>query len=122
MTIVFVYGTLMQGYGNHRHLGPSEFLGKEQVKGKLYDLPYGFPAATKGRGIIHGECYNVDDKVLNRLDQLEGHPRFYERTKVRLLGNGQAAEMYIFKQELRDAPQILDGKWGPKQLPVTTRP
>ncbi len=86
---VFVYGTLKKGHGNHRLLETSQFLGRC----KLYDhfrlvSLGGFPGLVKvpedqPKCEVSGEVYAVTDDVLTSLDYLEGHPRFYERQKVK---------------------------------------
>ncbi len=89
MNMVMVYGTLKAGYGNHRLLEVCTFEGPAQIKGTLYDLG-AFPALSlHGNTDVHGELYEVDDATLERLDYLEGHPRFYLRQKVET-NNGPA--------------------------------
>jgi gamma-glutamylaminecyclotransferase len=71
---IFVYGTLKRGFHNNSILGPSEFLGVRltQRRFTMYDgrqFPYVIP---EGNHTIVGELYEVDDKILERLDWLEG--------------------------------------------------
>ena len=76
-TLVFVYGSLMSGFGNHdimarngaRLVGDYRFVG-----GLMIDLG-AFPAViTSQEGIIHGELYEVPNASdgLRDLDMLEG--------------------------------------------------
>jgi gamma-glutamylcyclotransferase (GGCT)/AIG2-like uncharacterized protein YtfP len=83
MIKVFVYGTLKRGYGNHRLLiGRSIFVGADSIRGKLYDLG-NFPGVWHGNDLVQGEVYKIaGPEVLRDLDCLEGHPRFYKRTRV----------------------------------------
>lgn len=71
--IVFVYGTLTKGMGNHQLLKSAYFLGEGVIKGVLYDLPYGFPGVIEGNGVVRGEVYIVNDYTLSQLDKLEGY-------------------------------------------------
>ena len=51
---------------------------------------------------IDGEAYRVDDLTLERLDQLEGHPHWYERKKVEILINKDKkirAWLYFFPKK-----------------------
>lgn len=84
MKKVFVYGSLKQGFGNHRLLEGSKYLGEAVTKPEftMYDLG-AFPAITRGGSSeIHGEVYEVDDNVFQRLDALEGYPNFYDRMQI----------------------------------------
>jgi gamma-glutamylaminecyclotransferase len=84
---VFVYGSLKKGLGNHRLLEQSKFLGRCYIEGrfKLLNLG-GFPGLVKKDDLpvmkVVGEVYQINEDTLRSLDWLEGHPRFYERSKV----------------------------------------
>lgn len=102
MTLVFVYGTLKRGYGNHRILKNSFFHGVYQTEPNfsLYDgvFPYAF---DKGGEEIRGELYDVDDETLHRLDMLEGVPYHYNRIKTWVSfiaggGDDHSYEAYIY--------------------------
>lgn len=96
-TRVFVYGSLKQGHGNHRLLsrardiGGAEFLGMDALFGQYGMLDWGaFPALVDRTGrkdaekdFVVGEVYAVSEATLMALDGLEGHPHFYNRTKVK---------------------------------------
>jgi len=82
--LVAVYGSLKQGYGNHRLLETSEFKGGTQTKPEytMYSMG-GFPCITEEGGTsIEIEVYEVEDSVFSRLDQLEGYPTFYNRKEI----------------------------------------
>ena len=84
--IVAVYGSLKQGLGNHRLLEHSSasFLGKHQTKPEYTMLHLGgFPGLVKaGETPIQCELYSVDEDTMQRLDLLEGYPRFYDREQI----------------------------------------
>lgn len=102
--LVFVYGTLKSGHGNHRLLEGSEFVGYGKTAGHYHMLNGGFPRVVKGclqepRGHVTGELYEVDMATLARLDALEGHPTFYTRERVWVYddsGNRRRAWTYLW--------------------------
>merc|ERR1711892_511917 len=88
--LVFVYGTLKKGEPNHHWLSSIEN-GFQQFHGQAltvnlfplviasrYNIPYLMDKAGIGNKIM-GEIYEVDEKMLEKLDELEDHPRYYER-------------------------------------------
>lgn len=80
--IVFVYGSLRKGFGNHRLLGNSTYLKDVSIKGMMYSLGP-FPAVVLNRdGVVHCEAYEVTTETLNNLDRLEDHPNWYRREEV----------------------------------------
>jgi len=137
--LVFVYGTLKTGEPNHHVIssgggeGRSLCLGKGRtaqkfplVIGSRYNIPYLLDAPGKGHQ-IKGQVYRVDERMLERLDVLEGVPDHYQRRqeKVVLFEDNKAAAdeiskvdekeeeldcwLYIqgnFKQELLEFPHL----------------
>lgn len=86
----FVYGTLKRGEPNHHLLtrpenGVSKFVGCAETTVKLplvigtrYNIP--FLLNKRGTGhFVRGEVYEVDDAMMEKLDELEGYPEFYDR-------------------------------------------
>lgn len=114
MNKIFVYGTLLSGFGNHKRLleNKSTYLGTAEIKGKMFSMG-GFPGVTEGEDDIHGEVYEVNDEVLKSLDRLEGHPNFYKRTQVELTSDweGYEVEVYICQHIPKGAPYISHGSW-----------
>ena len=94
--LVFVYGTLKKGFGNHRLLEKAHFLGEAYLRRtKMVDLG-AYPAViTGGKKDVMGEIYQVDDETLARLDRLEGHPSFYERRQVKVFSVFQNVDTFI---------------------------
>lgn len=99
---IFVYGSLKEGYWNNRILEGHHKVCNASVHG--YAL-YGnsIPAATQEEDAITlGEVWDIGDnkETLSRLDRLEGHPHFYERTPIVAHGsdgNRHNCEMYVGK-------------------------
>lgn len=96
--LVFVYGTLKQNQPNHYWLtksenGISKFLsnGKTMdryplVIGTRYNIP--FILNMPGIGYeIDGEIYEIDEHMLKKLDELEGHPIYYLRQQININGS-----------------------------------
>lgn len=113
---VFVYGSLMRGFGNHVLLQDQTFIGNATVAEFALHSLGGFPAAVPddgNAGDIRGEVYEVDDAALARLDRLEGHPTFYERQDVEVwsenLNGYLPAQMYVYQHHV-DAP-VPNGDW-----------
>ncbi|KAK9883622.1 hypothetical protein WA026_001795 [Henosepilachna vigintioctopunctata] len=87
---VFVYGTLKSGEPNHQKLIEDTgsyrkliCLAKTSTKYPLiiasqYNIPFMLYEPGMGNN-VEGELYEVDDKVLKALDELEDHPNFYIR-------------------------------------------
>lgn len=99
--LVFVYGTLRKGFGNHYLLEDSELVGQGHTARSFALYADVIPYAFKDEEIcpIKGEVYRVDEESLRDLDALEGHPRWYkrEKTEVILEGDGRReAWMYFF--------------------------
>lgn len=119
---VFVYGTLKEGFGNHRLLqgcrlvsrfaelhGPFRMVSLQAFPGIIRD--------KKTHGIIYGEVYEVDEEVLHSLDILEGHPNFYTRTEYIINyadqdGIQDVASVYILPyQKYKGHTPVENNKW-----------
>tara|TARA_R110000751_G_scaffold38032_1_gene91595 strand:+ start:139 stop:531 length:393 start_codon:yes stop_codon:yes gene_type:complete len=85
-TKVFVYGTLKKGNGNHGFLKEATYIGDAWTKEEytlLTDHYVGLPYVIKEPSYsIAGEIYEVDEHTFMTLDNLEGHPHFYERELI----------------------------------------
>jgi gamma-glutamylcyclotransferase (GGCT)/AIG2-like uncharacterized protein YtfP len=103
--VLFTYGTLMKGYGNHHLVSGCPFLGKAEMRG-----PYGlwsndyYPVVRKldngSVGVIKGEAYVVPDEALNTMDDFERRYG-YERKSVKIAVGGKTikASVYIFMEQ-----------------------
>ena len=110
--VVAVYGTLRRGYGNHRLLASSKYLGPAKTKGTMYSLGP-FPAISlHGNTDVQLELYEVDQPTLQSLDHLEGHPRFYQRQKT----NTSAGPAWIYTmdhdEQLSSHRVVVSGDWS----------
>lgn len=124
---VAVYGSLRQGYGNHRLLEDSKYLGNGITEGR-YTMMHlgGFPGVIEnGNTSIVVEMYDVDDDTARDLDRLEGHPSFYERKQINVLPTNTADEakwepawMYLLPQKWNDGrcPVVESGDWTKRSM------
>jgi gamma-glutamylaminecyclotransferase len=110
-TRVFVYGSLMKGFTNHRLLMSARFVGTAKTRAQFTMLDMrAFPGIVPGHGEVTGELYDVTPDELARLDQLEGHPNFYRRTPI-VLADGTEASTYVLRKTFFGAPVIASGDW-----------
>jgi len=120
VTALFVYGSLKRFEPNHRLLGDSAFLecALTEPRFTLFDLG-AYPAMTMdGDMQVEGEIYEVGDATLARLDQFEGHPSYYERVAIPIVGHDDV-EGYVFRATLPvDAKRIIGGRWS-SSSPIT---
>jgi len=109
--LIFVYGTLMSMFGNHRLISRSKnsmFIGKATTNEmfSMYSLGQ-FPAVLRpivgsNKTKIKGEVWKVDDDTLKNLDRLENHPTWYKREKIKctLEDNTEIeVQIYIMQNE-----------------------
>lgn len=112
--LLFVYGTLMRGYGLHRLLaGRAEYLGEGEVQGLLFDLG-AYPAAVRGAGShIRGELYRLASSELwQALDSAEGSQYHRGEVGVRLASGGEVtASIYWYVAPLGGAVPIPGGDY-----------
>ena len=78
-TLVFVYGTLLSGFGNHRLLDNPEarLVAKGSIRAKMFTAHWGYPHirfSHSSNDRVIGEIYEVSwSLLLNSLDHLEGY-------------------------------------------------
>ncbi|XP_017521849.3 gamma-glutamylaminecyclotransferase [Manis javanica] len=95
MAHVFVYGTLKTGQPNHKVLrdganGRAAFQGQGRtlephplVIAGEHNIPWLLNLPGRGLRVL-GEIYAVDERMLRFLDEFEGCPDMYQRTRVRI--------------------------------------
>jgi gamma-glutamylaminecyclotransferase len=107
---VAVYGTLRRGFGNHRLLAHSKFLG--QTKTEPVFTMYGHLVpwlSNNGTTSIVVEVYEVDQTTMESLDWLEGYPHFYDRKLI----DTEFGEAWIYFIDNRDSGAIIEsGDWA----------
>lgn len=84
--LVAVYGTLKKGNGNYyRYLTDSKFVASGKTEDKYPLLIQGLPYLVEEKGVGHNvkvDVFKVSDTVFKKLDELEGHPRWYCRKQI----------------------------------------
>ncbi len=104
--LVFVYGTLKQGFPNfhvnHGRRVPGDFVTEQPHPFYVIgDLGLPWLVQRPGEGLqVTGEVYAVDDAGLARMDRLEqiDEPGWYERRRiaVRPAGGGAPIEPWVY--------------------------
>jgi gamma-glutamylcyclotransferase (GGCT)/AIG2-like uncharacterized protein YtfP len=110
--LVFVYGTLMKKYWNHRRLGNSKFIGNATTFDKYPMINRGIPYLfnVPGRGHeIKGEVYHVTSpSIMEDLDHLEGHPHHYVRTRIKVDIEGKETEVFVYFSARPPSSEVRD--------------
>ena len=123
--IMFVYGTLKEGYKNHLYMEGSVFLGKGISVGNWKMIGTGLPfpyllgpssPGESGHKVV-GEVYEVPASEVPAIDRLEGVPYYYKKVPISITVNGKpmTASTYVkaVPFEITD-PSILIAEWVPK--------
>jgi len=119
--LMFVYGTLKKGFGNHFFLENCKYVGEAKLHGHaIYHLGH-FPGVLPSfsdRDAVIGEVYEVDPTSLVNIDRLEGNGFLYIRkdVEVELADKKQIVQTYIYNKIVNSEWQIKDGVFR-KDLP-----
>lgn len=110
---LFVYGTLMRGERAHPLLAGAPLVGEAATEPAFDLVDLGdFPALVAGGATsVRGELYRVSPAQLAALDDYEGHPGFYRRTPIRLIGGGRAHAYVLGRERSGAHPRIASGDW-----------
>lgn len=117
---LFVYGTLMPGFDNHRRI--ADYVRSARpgiIQGILIDLG-AFPALIHGEGRVEGVLLELDAAALRITDFIEGfHPdegrSLYIREMIQIdLDDGTTEEAwtYLFANpaQIADRPRLIVGE------------
>ncbi|MCP4758190.1 MAG: gamma-glutamylcyclotransferase [Planctomycetes bacterium] len=116
-TTIFAYGTLRTGEPHWaRLLAPAD--GVRAVTEAAFTMRTlgRFPIVERG-GLtaIAGELFELESETLAVVDELEGHPRWYERAQISVrLASGQSQRTWIYLMppgRHDDSPIIASGDW-----------
>jgi gamma-glutamylcyclotransferase (GGCT)/AIG2-like uncharacterized protein YtfP len=117
---VFVYGTLKEGFSNHRCLGDSTLVGRGTTVKNYRMFTNGFfpmlTAILPGEGYrIRGEVYDVTESILKRLDLLEGvGSGLYRRESTAVIledGSRCTAFVYVYARGVAGYSEVPSGNW-----------
>ena len=100
---LFVYGSLRNGYPNHRLLEGAAFIGNGTTEASLH-VRDEVLMAHHGPGTLRGEIYRLRDlDHLRRLDTFERHPAWYVRRSVPVtLEDGRSVDAWCYFKAERD--------------------
>jgi gamma-glutamylaminecyclotransferase len=102
MRLIFVYGTLKRGHGNHEViLKNSQFVSCATSVGRytMADGPFPilFDADDEDGFPVRGEVFEVSDMTLAKCDSLEGHPDWYCRhLRPFVLDDGSQVKAWVY--------------------------
>jgi gamma-glutamylcyclotransferase (GGCT)/AIG2-like uncharacterized protein YtfP len=134
--VVFVYGTLKPGYGNHRLYCQECLISvtPAKVQGKLYALAAGYPGLTQGDDWVWGFqlTFPPDLALLASLDELEDYapnrdPRknLYTRDWLPILtptgqplGYAWVYRMAIATVQAMGGQYLPEGKWDAQDTSI----
>jgi len=113
---LYVYGTLRKGFRLNEYLGNATFLKKVTLKGfKMYDNGGSFPYVVhvpNSSATIVAELYEIDEKILEVCDRIEGIPYHYQRIEI---NNPETGFIYTVEQKKVQAlRRIYSGDWALK--------
>jgi len=103
VTMIFCYGTLKRGWGNHARIlvGRSTFVGEAVSVHPSFGMldgpfPRVFECAIGDR--VRGEVFDVDDEALAMCDELERHPEWYRREErtFALMPDGRQVTAWVY--------------------------
>lgn len=113
---LFVYGTLRTGDSQSVLLGTLPRR-PAWIRGALYTLPAGYPAAVLGpEGRIHGELVEPpEERLLRLLDRYEGVDEgLYQRVECEVQIGLRSARAWVYAMEAaraRTGRLVPDGRW-----------
>ena len=112
--LIFVYGSLLSGMGNHGLLDNDDSVLVDTFKTApeytLLDLGWYPGVVGVGDTPIIGELYRVSEEVWLDIEHLEGYPEFYDR--VVLNTHEGDAIMYVLDEDyLSSYESVASGDW-----------
>lgn len=119
---VFVYGTLKPGEVNYQRYCLGKVTAQQDAiaQGQLFDLPFGYPAMTRGENFVQGVLLTLSDpSVLQALDRLEGYDparslehNEYERRQVEVFSpDGESFGMAWAYFMSVERVKAIGGRW-----------
>tara|TARA_R100001015_G_C4607400_1_gene162500 strand:+ start:152 stop:505 length:354 start_codon:yes stop_codon:yes gene_type:complete len=113
MELVFVYGTLRKGHGNHKLIEGGRFMGSGLTVKKYAMYSRGIPFVSEDEPVsrIKGEVYEVSKPMLRLLDMLEGHPAWYERKKTIVKIGQKKVKAWLYFNNTKTENLIVSGDY-----------
>lgn len=115
--MVFVYGTLMKGHCNDHYLREERYIGIGKLRHyEMYHVA-SYPGIIESEGeSVVGELYEIDEKLLKTLDQLEVEGDLYIRKRLPIVLDCQEieAEVYVWNKPIDASMQkVTEMPWEP---------
>lgn len=115
--MILVYGTLMKGHCNDHYLREEKYIGIGKLKDyEMYHVAK-YPGVVESLGeSVVGELYEVSEKTLGRLDQLECEGDLYQRKRLKVIldCNVIEAEVYVWNKPIDTTMQkVVEMPWEP---------
>lgn len=107
---LFVYGSLKKGFDNHKMLEKyTRRIGKAFTVAKfgMFEAEFGnYPyLIQKNISIIEGELYQITRKeLLDRIDEFEGSPEYYERKKIKVKTHRGITNAFVYIRPTKEVP------------------
>jgi len=107
--LIFVYGSLKQGFSNHHIIEKATYQGRAQTK-KRYGMfqeenanyPYLINKCSPKYHHIEGELYEIQsDDILKQIDKFEDAPEYYQRETIDIKiadGKIKKAQSYFLRE------------------------
>lgn len=111
--LVFVYGTMKRGHSNHDYLSGARFVADVLTAPEFELVDLGdYPAMVHGGETrVSGELYAVSRRGIQWVDELEDHPEYFRRTRVRLDDGTEVFGYLLSKDQGHPYPRIPSGIW-----------
>lgn len=111
--LIFVYGTLKQGFQNHHLLHGGYFLGTGHTVEQYAMFKHAVPYVIKGRPLtqIYGELFSIHQSILETLDLFEGNPvwNFREQVEVILEKDGSKLTAWMYFNDTAVGDPVTTG-------------
>lgn len=111
--LLFAYGTLMSGYGNNHYLRNQKLIGAGTTDKEYTMYASGIPFINENEKTsqIHGELWEVESSALPYIDNLEGHPNWYQRKQIPVTVNGEKYTAWLYFNNENGGKKVLDGNF-----------
>lgn len=111
---LFVYGTLMKGHLRADTLKHEKYIGEAKTAPQYALLDCGnYPGLVrveKDGKAIHGELYEVNSKLIEVLDRIEGSPELFRLEPIEI-ENAPVVYAYFLKYKINNPRYCENNKW-----------
>lgn len=115
---LFIYGALRRTALHAWRMEKGRFLGEATVQGTLVAIDWYPGLVLHGNGLVQGELWEIDDKLLAALDEFEGigtddRPGEYLRVTASVQCRGEVVEalVYEWQKGIENYRVVENGDW-----------